>query len=335
MLDSSLSFCDEILSLLCCACGCDEKIAMEQRMRHIDQVVTLIHQERSLLLAQRRQTGPQLDRLCRTLSSLLYWSRTQTLYQWNLLQLRTAAGASLFHEDDLPSAEIIRRGRKVRHGAVTFFKIGGRQVACKTRLGLEGMASLAAEFFIGCRLRGCALFVGHYNQTVEETRSGIGSHLWMERVRGETLKQRIEQDRLPDGERLAQQLVAGMKEALARGLLPCDLKASNLLLTREGNLKICDFEYYQELTLDTTMQLWELPAWIKGHSKHYNLEELTDHLRGIVIEYRKYLNKGPPDIKQRIAQCNLALDRCLGAWATSSQSLQVDLAQRPLSPPPP
>ena len=67
--------------------------------------------------------------------------------------------------------------------------------------------------------------------------------LVLERVEGDTLAQRLTRGRMPIPEALAiaLQIIAGLEEAHAKGVIHRDLKPSNVMLTRDGRVKLVDF----------------------------------------------------------------------------------------------
>jgi serine/threonine-protein kinase len=67
--------------------------------------------------------------------------------------------------------------------------------------------------------------------------------LVLERVEGDTLTERLSRGALPvaDALAVALQIVAGLEEAHAQGVIHRDLKPSNVMLTRAGRVKLVDF----------------------------------------------------------------------------------------------
>ena len=63
--------------------------------------------------------------------------------------------------------------------------------------------------------------------------------LVLERVEGDTLAQRLSRGRMPIPEALAiaLQIIAGLEEAHAKGVIHRDLKPSNVMLTRDGRVE--------------------------------------------------------------------------------------------------
>jgi len=68
-------------------------------------------------------------------------------------------------------------------------------------------------------------------------------YIVMEFVEGETLKSRIERGPLDVNASLevATQVADALKAAHARGLIHCDIKSSNIMITPDGQAKVLDF----------------------------------------------------------------------------------------------
>lgn len=77
---------------------------------------------------------------------------------------------------------------------------------------------------------------------IDETRDGQ-IYMAMACYEGETLKERIEKERLPLGEavQIILQVARGLAKAHARGIIHCDIKPANIILTPDSIAKILDF----------------------------------------------------------------------------------------------
>jgi len=100
---------------------------------------------------------------------------------------------------------------------------------------------------------------------IDESHSGR-LFIAMAYYEGETLKQKLEAGPLPldAAVDLARQAAAGLAHAHERGLVHRDVKPSNLLVTREGVLKIVDFGIATVVEPDATMTrpIWGTPAYV-------------------------------------------------------------------------
>jgi serine/threonine-protein kinase len=65
----------------------------------------------------------------------------------------------------------------------------------------------------------------------------------MELVEGETLQERLKRGRIPVDEALpiAKQIAEALEAAHQKGIIHRDLKPGNVMLTRDGKVKVLDF----------------------------------------------------------------------------------------------
>ncbi len=110
---------------------------------------------------------------------------------------------------------------------------------------------------------------------------GGNYYIVMEYARGGSLEARLQQlGALPIGEavRLADQIAEGLAYAHAHGIIHCDLKPANILLTSEGNAKIADFglAHISDQTLSRT---WLTPSGFTAGTLPYMSPEQLDGVR--------------------------------------------------------
>ena len=119
----------------------------------------------------------------------------------------------------------------------------GRLVALKVLSANLQMAPTAKQRFINEARAASAL--NHPNVAIvyDVGDADADSFIAMELVEGETLKSKLERDRLTveQVQHIGLQIAHGLRAAHAKGIVHRDIKPDNLLLTREGNIKILDF----------------------------------------------------------------------------------------------
>jgi tetratricopeptide (TPR) repeat protein/tRNA A-37 threonylcarbamoyl transferase component Bud32 len=99
--------------------------------------------------------------------------------------------------------------------------------------------------------------------------------LIMEYVEGETLRDRL-QEPLPLEEFfcIAEQCLAGLMAAHNQGILHCDLKPENLMITPTGQVKILDFGFARRIESDETRESLELSKIVFGGTPGYMAPEV-------------------------------------------------------------
>src|SRR6185312_2371302 len=77
-----------------------------------------------------------------------------------------------------------------------------------------------------------------------------GVYVVMEYVQGQTLRQRLSQHlTVNEFFSIAEQCLAGLAAAHQHGILHCDLKPDNLMITPSGGIKILDFGFARKLEM--------------------------------------------------------------------------------------
>ena len=157
-------------------------------------------------------------------------------------------------------------------------------------------------------------------ETVHEfNRQDDLDYLVMEYIPGRTLREKLSKGSMPEGEiaALGLQLAEGLTAAHGRGIVHCDLKPANLLVTPEGRLKILDFGLSKSVDLkqpvnadDVTTLSLSLPGTLPYMSpeqlSYSPVDERTDIYSAGVILYemaagrRPFLEKLPSALANEI-----------------------------------
>ena len=99
--------------------------------------------------------------------------------------------------------------------------------------------------------------------------------LVMEYVEGQTLRSRLRQPLTPEEFfSIAEQCLAGLAAAHRRGILHCDLKPENLMITPAGQVKILDFGFARRLETAETRESLELTKLVMGGTPGYMAPEV-------------------------------------------------------------
>lgn len=101
------------------------------------------------------------------------------------------------------------------------------------------------------------------------------SYLVMEYVQGQTLRARLQEPvSLDEFFSLAEQALTGLAAAHRQGILHCDLKPENLMITAEGGVKILDFGFARRIETDETRDSVELSKLHLGGTPGYMAPEV-------------------------------------------------------------
>jgi eukaryotic-like serine/threonine-protein kinase len=99
--------------------------------------------------------------------------------------------------------------------------------------------------------------------------------LVMEYVEGQTFRARMKEPlTVEEFFSLAEQCLSGLAAAHRRGILHCDLKPENLMITREGQVKVLDFGFARRIETDETRDSLELSKPSLGGTPAYMAPEV-------------------------------------------------------------
>ncbi len=117
-----------------------------------------------------------------------------------------------------------------------------RQVAMKVVRSERGVEPQFRRRLISEAERACQLNNEHVARIYDVVEQDDRLFIVMEYVEGETLRQRMAEPlSLDQFFLIAEQCLAGLQDAHQHGILHCDLKPENLMITSEGVVKILDF----------------------------------------------------------------------------------------------
>lgn len=129
-----------------------------------------------------------------------------------------------------------------------------RPVAMKVIRYAQGQEAQFCRRLITEAERACQLNNEHVARIYDVLEQDNRLFLVMEYVTGETLRQRLSAPlSLNDFFDIAEQCLAGLGAAHQHGILHCDLKPENMMITPEGVVKILDFGLARRVTSDTTL----------------------------------------------------------------------------------
>lgn len=99
--------------------------------------------------------------------------------------------------------------------------------------------------------------------------------LVMEYVEGQTLRARMREPiSIDEFFSIAEQCLAGLQAAHKRGILHCDLKPENLMITPTGQVKILDFGFARRIETNETRESLELSKVLMGGTPGYMAPEV-------------------------------------------------------------
>ncbi|MGE5321683.1 MAG: protein kinase domain-containing protein [Actinomycetota bacterium] len=121
--------------------------------------------------------------------------------------------------------------------------------------------------------RACQLNNEHVARIYDVLEQENQLFLVMEYVTGETLRQRLSGPlSLHDFFDIAEQCLAGLGAAHQHGILHCDLKPENMMITPEGVVKILDFGLARRVASDTTL---DTTSTVRGGTPGYMAPEIV------------------------------------------------------------
>ena len=135
--------------------------------------------------------------------------------------------------------------------------------------------------------------------------------LVLEYVEGQTLRERLREPlTLEEFFSIAEQCLAGLQAAHERGILHCDLKPENLMITSTGQVKILDFGFARRVETDETRMSLELSKVLVGGTPGYMAPEVlmgespdqrSDIFSIGVVFYEALLGRHPFRIEANVA----------------------------------
>jgi hypothetical protein len=141
---------------------------------------------------------------------------------------------------------IVYRARDRETGDVVALKVLRPEIAARP----EVIERFKSELLLARKIT-------HKNvcRTYELLRFGDSVAIAMEYVEGESLRsllKRVEGLSVRQGLKILRQMIAGLAEAHAQGVVHRDLKPENIVITRDGNVKVMDFGIARSLEAEAT-----------------------------------------------------------------------------------